>query len=152
MARYPTPVQQELSDDMLDAALVRAPADQYVIWNGRPCPLQPGSSRSQVLGLIETPWDPVSLRVLLRRAARAEGRAGLHPDTARNALRMHQGASRASYFLVRRTLSGDYVAVADVPFPSCGSGPLRTGDVVLTRAGQRFEAAAATRSPTRIAV
>ena len=46
MARYPTPVQQELSDEALDAALVRAPSDQYVIWNGRPCQMHQGSTRA----------------------------------------------------------------------------------------------------------
>lgn len=108
----------QLSDRALDDALSRAPADQFVLWNGRECPGRAGSIRSSALTLVAEVWEPVPLRILLRRAARLNGGAGLDPDKVRNAVRMHQRAKPASYFLVRRSRSGDYVAVTDVPYPS----------------------------------
>jgi hypothetical protein len=156
MARRHTGTLKHLSDAVLTDALARAPSDHFVIWNGRPCPAQTGSIRSRALALVAEVWEPVPLRVLLTRAARLSGQAGLDPDTVRSAVRMHQGASHASYFLVRRTLSGDYLAVADVPCPSSGSRRLSAGDRILGRAGQRFDdakvpnedPAAAARAPT----
>lgn len=142
MTRRRTGTLKLLSDAALTEALARAPSDQFVIWNGRPCPAQSGSIRSQALALVAEVWEPVPLRVLLMRAARLSGLSGLDPDTVRSAVRMHQSAGQASYFLVRRTLSGDYLAVADVPCPSSGSRRLNAGDLVLSRSGERFDGAA----------
>ncbi|CAN7461872.1 hypothetical protein LJR225_003128 [Phenylobacterium sp. LjRoot225] len=138
MARYRTTILNPLPDAVLADALARMPADQHLIWNGRPCPGHPGSARALALRLINEIWEPVPLRILVSRAARLSGRSGLNPDTVRNAVRMHQSASYASYFLVRRTGLGDYVAVVDVPYPSSG-GRLREGEVVLGRAGARYD-------------
>jgi len=139
MARRRIGTLKHLTDATLTEALARAPSDQFVIWNGRPCAAQPGSIRSQALALVAEVWEPVPLRVLLMRAARLAGESGLDPDTVRSAVRMHQSASCASYFLVRRTTSGDYLAVADVPSPSSGSRRLNAGDLILGRAGERFD-------------
>ncbi|CAN7196051.1 hypothetical protein LJR225_000610 [Phenylobacterium sp. LjRoot225] len=139
MASRRTGTLKHLSDAVLTEALARAPSDHFIIWNGRPCPAQSGSIRSQALALVAEVWEPVPLRVLLTRAARLSGLSGLDPDTVRSAVRMHQSASQASYFLVRRTLSGDYLAVADVPCPSSGARRLSAGDRILGRAGERFD-------------
>lgn len=139
MPRVRTSALKHLSDEALDAAVARIPADHYVIWNGHRCPAQPGSIRSLALGLVEDVWEPLPLRILVRRAARLSGTSGLDPDAVRNAVRMHQNARPAAYFLVRRSVSGDYLAVADVPYPSTGSRRLGAGDVVLGRSGDRFD-------------
>lgn len=139
MSRYRVTALKDLPEPELADALARTPADHYVIWNGRPCPMQPGSIRSQALALVDTAWIPVPLRAVQRQAARLCGQSGLDPDTVRSAVRMHQSAGHASYFLVRRTLSGDYVAVTDVPYPSSGSRRLRAGELVLSRSGERFD-------------
>jgi hypothetical protein len=130
---------KHLSEEALDEAVSRTPGDHYVIWNGHRCPAQPGSIRSQALSLVEEVWEPLPLRILLRRAARLSGTSGLDPDTVRSAVRMHQSASPAAYLLVRRVASGDYLAVADVPYPSSGSRRLSAGDLVLGRSGVRFD-------------
>jgi hypothetical protein len=140
MPRERTTLLKHLPEDKLDQALARAPADHYVIWTGSPCPAQPGSIRSQALGLIVEIWEPVPLRILLRRAARLSGASGLDPDTVRSAVRMHQSASHAAYLLVRRGPSGDYVAVVDVVYPGSGRRRLLAGDIVLSRTGERFDA------------
>lgn len=139
MARRHTGTLKHLTDAALTEALARTPADHFIIWNGRPCRAQSGSIRSQALALVAEVWEPVPLRVLLMRAARLSGLSGLNPDTVRSAVRMHQSASHASYLLVRRTVSGDYLAVADVPWPSSGAGRLRAGDLVLGSRGERFD-------------
>jgi hypothetical protein len=78
------------------------------------------------------------MRALLQRAACVAGELGLDPDTVRSAVRMHQSARPAPYLLVRRTFDGDYVAVADVPWPAATPTPLRAGDLVLDRKGRAF--------------
>jgi hypothetical protein len=139
MPRVCTNPLKYLSDEVLDEALARTPGDHYVIWNGHPCRAQAGSVRSRALSLVEEIWEPLPLRILLRRAARLSGTSGLDPDTVRSAIRMHQSASPAAYLLVRRAICGDYVAVTDVPYPSSGSRRLSAGDVVLGRSGDRFD-------------
>lgn len=132
---------ETLPDLALADALARTPADQYVVWNGGCCPCQPGSIPFQTFRFIEEAWRPAPLRLLVQRAARLSGTFGLDPGAVRNGVRAHQGASLASYFLVRRTSSGDFVAVCDVPNPSLGAMRLRAGDVVLSRTGARFDGA-----------
>jgi hypothetical protein len=78
------------------------------------------------------------MRALLQRAACIDGELGLDPDTVRNAVRMHQSARPAAYLLVRRTLSGDFMAVTDIPWPSSTTAPLRTGVLILDRKGRAF--------------
>lgn len=138
MPRQRVTILKSMPDHALADALARMPIDQFVIWNGRPCPGQPGSIRSQSLQLVDEIWTPVSLRVLIQRAARLSGLYGLDPDAVRSAVRMHQASGSASYFLTRRTALGDYVAVADVPNPSGCEGRLCPGDVILSRMGGRF--------------
>jgi hypothetical protein len=128
-----------LPDVVLADAVARTPADHYVIWNGVPCPAQPGSIRSQALQLVDEIWEPVPMRVVVRRAARLAGSAGLDPEAVRNGVRAHQGASHVSYFLVRRAVSGDFVAVCDILNPSSGAKRLREGELVLSRTGARFD-------------
>ena len=142
MPRNRTTPLKPLPDPVLADALVRTPADQFVIWNGRACPAQPGSIRSQALQLIEEVWEPVPMRVVVRRAARLAGTSGLDPEAVRHGVRAHPGASHVSYFLVRRTPSGDFVAVCDIPRPSSGPGRLAEGELVLSRTGARFDGSA----------
>lgn len=139
MPRQRETTLKHLPDTELTEALARIPADHYVVWNGRTYPARPGSIRSLALSLIAEVWEPVPLRVLVKRAARLSGASGLDPDTVRSAVRLHQDAGSASYFLVRRTLSGDYLCVTDVPSPSSSSRRLRAGDLVLSRLGERFD-------------
>lgn len=119
-------------------AIARTPIDHFVIWDGRACGAQSGSLRSRALSLIEEVWTPVPLRVLIQRAARISDNGGLDPDTVRSAVRLHQSARPAAYLLVRKTISGDYLAVTDVPWPGASNRPLRAGDLVLDRHGLRL--------------
>lgn len=123
---------QVLQDSDFPCAFALTPADQFVIWNGCSYDGQSASIVSRVLDLVEAPWTPVSLRVLVALGSRAPAGA-LDPSQVRNAIRRHQGASGAAYFLVRRTFDGDYVSVTDIPFPSARSSSIRSGEVVLSR-------------------
>jgi len=139
MAQARAEALKHLPDEALIEALARTPADYYVIWNGFTCPSRAGSVRARALRLIEEIWEPVPLRVLLTRAARLSGLSGLDPDAVRSAIRMHQSAIPAAYFLARRTASGDYLAVTDVPYPALRSQRLRAGDLIVGRSGDRFQ-------------
>lgn len=141
MARHRT--TEALSELEITRAIARTPQDHFVIWTGDIVGGQGGSLRSRALGLVQEVWRPVALRVLLLRAVEIEPGAGLHPDTVRNAVRMHQCARPTAYLLARRTLAGDYLAVADVPYPAGsypgGVGrPLAADALVLGRDGRRF--------------
>lgn len=114
--------------------------------------MKDGSITSRTLQLIAEIWEPVPLRILIQRAARISGLSGLDPDAVRNAVRRHQGAGQACYFLVARMARGDYVAVTDVPYPFAGSRSLRAGDVVLGRFGERFDTCSASSVRTADAV
>lgn len=139
MAQARAEALKHLPDEALTEALARTPADYYVIWNGFKCPSRAGSVRARALRLIEEIWEPVPLRILLTRAARLSGLSGLDPDAVRSAIRMHQSAIPAAYFLARRTMSGDYLAVTDVPYPALRSQRLRAGDLIVGRSGDRFQ-------------
>lgn len=127
---------ERLSEAAVTEAIARTPIDHYVIWDGSACAAQRGSLRSRALSLIDEPWAPVPLRVLIQRAARLSETGGLDPDTVRSAVRLHQTARPAVYLLVRRTVSGDYLAVTDIPWPGPCPRPLRAGDLVLDRQGR----------------
>lgn len=129
---------ERLPEATLREAIARTPLDQWVIWDGTACRGQPNSLRSRALSCVSEVWTPALLRVVLQRAATLSGDEGLNPDTVRSAIRMHQTARPAAYLLVRRTPSGDYLAVTDVPWPSTAPGPLRAGDLVLDRHGRAF--------------
>ncbi|CAN7383443.1 hypothetical protein LJR225_002398 [Phenylobacterium sp. LjRoot225] len=129
---------EPVSQATLDAALARTPLDHFVIWDGSSCGVQANSLRSRALSCVTEIWSPLSMRALLQRAACIGGELGLDPDTVRSAVRMHQSARPAAYLLVRRTLSGDYMAVTDVPWPAATLAPLRAGDLVLDRKGRAF--------------
>jgi len=131
-----------ISDEQLTAGLSRTPLDDYVIWSGSPYKGKDASIRTQVLSLVNEPWAPVSLRKLVRDAARLSGQCGLTPDRVRGAIRLHQAADGAAYYLVRRTPDGDFIAVTDIPMPAVGRR-LSLGDRVLSRGGARFDADAA---------
>lgn len=141
MARQHRATLKSINDRELTEALARAPANQHVIWNGHESSMQDGSITARTLHLIDVTWEPIPLRILMQRAARIAGSTGLHPDAVRDAVRRHQGAGRACYFLVAKLASGDYVAVTDVPYPSSRPRSLRAGDVVLGRSGERFDGA-----------
>ena len=127
---------EPLSDIAVTEAIARIPFDHFVVWDGGRCAAQNGSLRSRALALVDEPWSPMSLRTLVQRAARIIDHAGLDPDTVRDAVRMHQGARAAAYYLVRRTLCGDYLAVTDIPWPLGVRGPIRAGEVVMDRQGR----------------
>lgn len=130
MARYPATSLETISDTALVAALARTPLDQYVIWNGVPFRSEPGSIPDRVFKLIPEAWEPAPLRTILTLAARLSGAEGLKPERVRSAFRVHQSSGSTCYFLVRRDMSGDYLAVTDVPCPSSGRR-MAMGDVVL---------------------
>ncbi|MFC3070583.1 hypothetical protein [Phenylobacterium soli] len=117
-------------------AIARIPFDHFVIWDGSRCAAQAGSLRSRALGLVEEPWTPIQLRTLVQRAARLCEGAGLDPDTVREAVRMHQSARAAAYYLVRKTLAGEYLAVTDIPWPVGARGPIRAGSAIMDRQGR----------------
>lgn len=126
----------------LTEAVARTPLDQYVIWDGRPRTGRPNSILTHAQPCIEEVWSPVPLRILLRRAARLSGGLGLPPEGVRKAIWAHQSAKPTSYFLVRATAQGDYVAVTDVPRPSFRSAPLKAGDFIL-ESSRRLDPASA---------
>jgi hypothetical protein len=114
---------------VLAEALRRTPEDHHVIWTGHSYASWQRSLRSRALAEIKECGVPVSLRELLRRAARIDGDRGLDPDTVRAGVRLHQGAKPAVYLLVQRTSAGDYVAVTEIPsagpdFRRVARGPL----------------------------
>jgi hypothetical protein len=127
-----------ISDEQLASGMSRTPLDEYVIWSGAPYKGKGASIRTQVLSLVNEPWAPVAVRKLVGDAARLSGQCGFTPDQVRGAIRLHQAAEGAAYFLVRRTPNGDFVAVANVPMPVVGRR-LSPGDMVLSRAGARFD-------------
>ncbi len=130
---------ERLSQSALLEGVARAPIDHFVVWNGAPFGAQANSLRSRALTLITEVWEPVPLRLLLQRAADIAGGFGLDPDAVRAALRSHQTARPTTHILVRRTMSNDYLAVIDVPWPAATAGrPLRAGDLVLDRHRQPF--------------
>ena len=120
--------EQELTE-----AIARTPSDHYVIWTGEPCNGQAGSLRSRALACIVEIGQPVPLRTLMRRAASLDG-GGLNPDAVRSAVRMHQMARPAVYLLVRRLGSGEFVAVADVPFAA--GRRIVAGEPLMDRQGR----------------
>jgi len=129
---------KSISDRELTEALARTPVNYHVIWSGRQPSVHNGSITARSIQLIREIWEPIPLRILLQRAARISGYSGFDPDAVREAVRRHQGAARACYFLAARLAHGDYVAVTDVPYPSSGAR-LRAGDVVLGSSGLRFD-------------
>jgi hypothetical protein len=135
MARYATASFEPIPDADLTASLARAPLDQYVVWNGVPFRSEADSIPDRVFKLINEAWEPMSLRTILAKAARLSGVQGLKPERVRNALRIHQSSSSACYLLVRRELSGDYLAVTDVPCPS-HAGRISMGDIVVPAAAR----------------
>jgi hypothetical protein len=120
-----TSVNELISQEDFENAIARAPMDEYVIWTGARFHGRPGSIPGRMFSLVTEAWGPVPLRILLRRAARL----AITPDRARNAVRAHQSARGASYFLVRRTSMGEFVLVTDIPF-AAGGARLAAGSVV----------------------
>ncbi|MDB5465276.1 MAG: hypothetical protein JWQ46_38 [Phenylobacterium sp.] len=55
----------------------------------------------------------------------------------RSAVRLHQQAKPAVLLLVERRPSGDYVAVADIPFAGALNRRISAGEIVLDRQGAR---------------
>lgn len=128
---------ERLTADTLVEAIARTPLDHHVVWSGAAFGAQTNSLRSRALALVTEVWSPVPLRLLLQRCADVAGGLGLEPNAVRSAVRSHQNARPATHFLVRRTPSGDFLALLDVPFPAIPGGrSLRTGDLVLDRHGR----------------
>jgi hypothetical protein len=94
--------------------------------------------RSRALACVQEIGVPVSLRVVMTRAARISDELGFDPDAVRSAVRMCQMARPAVYLLVSRLFSNDFVAVADIPYPAGCSGRIASGEVVLGRGVRRF--------------
>ncbi|RAK60389.1 hypothetical protein DJ021_11520 [Phenylobacterium hankyongense] len=120
---------------VLADAVGRTPLQHYVLWTGRPAIGQPGSLRSRAFGCVHEVGVPVSLRVLLQRAARLDGAAGLNPDVVRNGVRLHQAARPTVVILLERRSSGEFVTVTDIPHAGALHRPLRAGEVVIDARG-----------------
>jgi len=129
---------QRIEATRLTEALARTPAEHHVIWTGHPPGVRDGSMRSRALACIQEVGVPVSLRVVMTRAARISDELGFDPDAVRSAVRMYQIARPAVYLLVRRLYSNDFVAVADIPYPAGCSGRIASGELVLGRGVRRF--------------
>lgn len=119
-----------ISQTALAQGVAATPIDQYVIWDGGSYDARAGSRCSQVLGLINEIGTPVPLRELVLRAARM---SGFRPEDVRGAVRAHQAARGACYLLVRKTAAGEYVSAAEIPFPATRPGPIRAGEVIMSR-------------------
>ncbi len=102
-----------------------------MVWTGHACGGQEGSLRARALACVREVGAPVSLRLLLQRAAAIEPSGGLDPDAVRNAVRMHQTARPAVYLLVKRLPSRDFVAVTDIPWPAGVRAPISAGGLVV---------------------
>jgi hypothetical protein len=126
---------QIIAQKVLDEALRRTPMNQYVIWTGIAASGRASSLRARAFACVREVGTPVSLRMLMQRAARIDGLRGLNPDSVRSAVRQHQIARPAVLFLVEKAPSGDFVAVADIPFAGAVDRRLRAGDVVVDRTG-----------------
>jgi len=124
-----------ISQSVLSEALGRTPLDQYVIWTGAAACGRSNSVRARAMACVHEIGVPVSLRTLMQRAARLEGEMGLDPDVVRSAVRQHQFAQPAVVFLVRKTPSGDYVAVTDIPFAGDLKHRIKEGGAVMDRHG-----------------
>src|SRR5688572_17460836 len=98
---------EAIGEAKLREALSRVPEDHYVIWTGHSYRALQNSLRSKALARITEVGKPISLKEVIRRAARIDGLTGLDPDTVRSGIRLHQGAKPAAYLLVRRDVSGD---------------------------------------------
>lgn len=122
---------------VLDEALRRTPMDHYVVWTGGDaCGRRPDSVRARTFGCVGEIGVPVSLRMLMQRAARLDGLTGVNPDSVRTAVRQHQTARPAVLLLVEKRPSGEFVAVTDIPFAGSVDRRLRAGQVVLDRTGR----------------
>jgi hypothetical protein len=138
MLREPVRLQPD-QDHALTEALARTPADYFVIWDGRPYRSRPGSASDRIFKLICEIWTPVALRTLILQAARA-AEAMPSPDRIREAVRVHQAAKPACYYLVRRDRLGAYVAVTDIAWPASGER-IRPGQIILGGGGRLSNAA-----------
>lgn len=127
------PMSSDISEAELGAEIARIPLDHYVVWNGRPRVGRPGSVPTLAFSCIDAPWSPMSLRELVARTARMTGGSGFRIEAVRKAIWAHQCAKPASYFLVQAKLSGEYLAVTDVPRPSSWPAPIKPGEVVISR-------------------
>jgi hypothetical protein len=138
---------QRIDERRLTEAIARTPAEHHVIWTGHPPVVRGGSMRSRALACVQEIGVPVSLRVIMTRAARISDELGFDPDAVRSAVRMCQMARPAVYLLVNRLFSNDFVAVADIPYPAGCSGRIASGEVVLGRGVRRFSLAHADAPP-----
>lgn len=122
---------QLVTAEALAEGLRRTPLEQCVVWTGEQLHGLSHSRIARVLGCISEVNTPIPLRVLIQRAARIEGDAGVPPDALRNAVRQHQSAQPAVLLLVERRPCGDYAALFDIPFPSGRRGRMPAGTVVI---------------------
>jgi hypothetical protein len=120
----------------LNDALARTPLEHHVIWSGVPAATRGPSLRGRAIGCIHEVGRPISLRVLLQRAARIRDGQGVDPDLARGAIRQHQSAKPAVLLLIEKRPTGEFVAVTDIPFPWGAHRPIRAGEVVVTGNGE----------------
>jgi hypothetical protein len=116
-------------------AIARTPAHHYVLWTGRPSGSKQDSLRGRALSCVREVGVPVPLRTVLQRAAAIGPEGGLDPDAVRDAVRLHQVASRAVYLLLEQRPDNGFVAVTDIPSPVDGSR-IAAGDLVLDAGGR----------------
>ena len=130
-----------ISPALHSESLARTPLEQYVIWTGREAAGQRGSLRLRAFACIREVGQPVSLRTLIQRAARLDGLCGLDPDAVRSGVRLHQIAKPAVLFLAERRASGEFVAVADIPYAGAMDRRILAGEVLIdVRGVRRFDA------------
>lgn len=123
-------------------ALARVPIEHHVVWTGHACGGHPSSLRARALSCVDQVGVPLPLRTLIRRAATLDASGGLDPDAVRSAVRTHQGAQPATYFLVARTPADEFVAVTDIPRPAGMNRRISAGEVLVDAEGRTlFECA-----------
>ena len=77
---------QHVDACILADGLARTPIDEFVVWNGAPFTVIPGSVNASILPLVDVPGVAVPLRRLVLQAARIDGALGFPPDAVRAAL------------------------------------------------------------------
>jgi len=127
---------EAISDSTLTRALSRVPLNHFVIWTGELPNSQRGSLRDRALACVREVGKPLSLRIVIQRAARLEGDRGLHPEAVREAVRQHQSAKPAVLWLVERQPSGDFTAVTDIRHAGGEGLRVPAGGLVISRAGR----------------
>jgi hypothetical protein len=126
----PAPVSAELVKEKLGRLSVDG---LFVYWSGNAYRIRRGSGRSGALTLITEKRRPISLKVLIERAAQATPNGGYTPDFVRSGLFLHGGSKPAVFFAVTKDADGNLVAARDYPYPDeeVSKKPIKAGDIVV---------------------